>query len=157
VEVDQGLLRDEINNVRKSIWTIRENIQEDYDFGLLFVDCRPFKYELLEHCLKIESHLEEYVKSDFSEKIKNIQSEIATVTGRLNEKVSSIDDVIQLLTYIDTLKRQDNKVEEIREMIDPALKEHMDYIESLKIMFEDDMYHTYLTIRNWPRTFNSFI
>ena len=72
MEVDQGLLRDEINNVRKSIWTIRENIQEDYDFGLLFVDCRPFKYELLEHCLKIESHLEEYVKSDFSEKIKNI-------------------------------------------------------------------------------------
>jgi hypothetical protein len=26
VEVDQGLLREEIDNVRKAIWTIRENI-----------------------------------------------------------------------------------------------------------------------------------
>ena len=41
-----------------------------------------------------------------------------------------------------------------------TLKDHMDYIESLKIMFEGkeaDMYQTYLEIRNWPRTFNAFV
>ena len=38
-----------------------------------------------------------------------------------------------------------------------TLKDHMDYIESLKIMFDDDMYQTYLEIRNWPRTFNAFV
>jgi hypothetical protein len=72
VEVDQGLLRAEIESVRKSIWTIRENIQDDYDFGLLQVDCSPFKQELLDHCLKLEAHLCDHVKSDFAEKIKNI-------------------------------------------------------------------------------------
>jgi len=156
VEVDRELLRSEINTVRDSIWTIRENIHEDYDFGLLYVNCKPFKYDLLEHCLTLESHLCEYVKSEFAAKIKEISIEIAAVTGRLKEDVQSIDDVIMLLSYIDTLKRQDNKVEEIHEMVS-HLKEHMDYIESLKIMFEDDMYQTYLEIRNWPRTFNAFV
>jgi hypothetical protein len=37
--------------------------------------------------------------------------------GRLDDNVSSIDDVIALLTYIDTLKNQDNKVEEIADYI----------------------------------------
>ena len=55
-------------------------------------------------------------------KIKEISTEIAAVTGRLKEDVQSIDDVIMLLSYIDTLKRQDNKVEEIHEMVS-TLKE----------------------------------
>ena len=64
----------------------------------------------------------EYVKSEFAAKIKDISTEIAAVTGRLKEDVQSIDDVIMLLSYIDTLKRQDNKVEEIHEMVS-TLKE----------------------------------
>ena len=89
--------------------------------------------------MNLEKHLCEYVKSEFAAKIKEISIEIAAVTGRLKEDVQSIDDVIMLLSYIDTLKRQDNKVEEIHEMVS-TLKEQMDYIESLKIMFDDDMY-----------------
>jgi hypothetical protein len=42
-----------------------------------------------------------------------------------------------------------------------TLKDNMDYIESLRIMFigekDSDMYQTYLYLRNWPRTFASFI
>jgi hypothetical protein len=87
VEVDRELLRTEIMTVRDSIWTIRENIHEDYDFGLLYVDCKPFKYDLLSHCLNLEKHLCEYVKSEFSAKIKEISIEIAAVTGRLKEDV----------------------------------------------------------------------
>jgi hypothetical protein len=82
------------------------------------------------------------------------------VTGRLNENVTSIDDVIQLLVYIETLGRQDNKIEDIKESI-MGLKDHMDYIESLRIMFvgekDGGMYEQYLFLRNWPRTFASFI
>ena len=52
------------------------------------------------------------------EKMRNCQSEITALKGRLDEQVSSIDDVIALLDYIDSLKRQDNKVEEIADFID---------------------------------------
>ena len=50
--------------------------------------------------------------------MRNCQSEITALKGRLDEQVSSIDDVIALLDYIDSLKRQDNKVEEIADFID---------------------------------------
>jgi hypothetical protein len=50
--------------------------------------------------------------------MRNVSQEINALKGRLDENVSSIDDVIALLDYIDTLKRQDNKVEEIADYID---------------------------------------
>ncbi len=55
--------------------------------------------------------------------------------GRLDEQVESIDDVIALLVYIDSLKRQDNKVEEIADYIE-IMAVQMEYIYKLKIMFE---------------------
>jgi len=40
------------------------------------------------------------------------------VKGRLDEHAESIDDVIALLQYKDSLKSQDNKVEEIVDFIE---------------------------------------
>ena len=37
--------------------------------------------------------------------MRNVTSEINALKGRLDEHVSSIDDVIALLAYIDTLKK----------------------------------------------------
>jgi hypothetical protein len=42
-----------------------------------------------------------------------------------------------LLAYIDIFKRKDNKIEEIEDYIDTMMK--------------------FLNIRNWPRTFDSWI
>jgi hypothetical protein len=67
--------------------------------------------------------------------LKTVQSEINAVKGRLDEQVESIDDVIALLVYIDSLKRQDNKVEEIADYIE-IMAVQMEYIYKLKIMFE---------------------
>jgi len=88
--------------------------------------------------------------------MKSVQAEISMVKGRLDDDVESIDDVISLLDYIETLKRQDNKVEEIGDFIE-ILAKNMDYIESLKIMFPDWEYEQYLATRNWPRSFSRWI
>ena len=69
------------------------------------------------------------------EQLKTVQSEINAVKGRLDEQVESVDDVIALLVYIDSLKRQDNKVEEIADYIE-IMAVQMEYIYKLKIMFE---------------------
>lgn len=122
VEIDQGLMKDEIFYFRKKKWEIRENIFNYYDFGLLWMDAQPFKKGMIEHCEKLETHLCNYVKQEFVEKKKQVQLEINMVVGRLNEKVTSIDDVIALLDYIETLKRQDNKVEEIADFIDTMVR-----------------------------------
>lgn len=88
--------------------------------------------------------------------MKNVKSEIATVKGRLDEKAESIDEVISLLEYIDTLKRTDNKVAEIQIFID-NMQKGMLFIDSVKVMFDDDQYLDFLNIRNWPRSFNQWI
>ena len=66
--------------------------------------------------------MEKYLKNEFLERMKSVKSEIATVKGRLDEKAESIDEVISLLEYIETLKRTDNKVAEIQIFIDNMQK-----------------------------------
>ena len=55
--------------------------------------------------------------------MKNIKGEISMVTGRLHEKAESIDEVMSLLDYIETLKnKNDNKVGDIQDYIDIMAK-----------------------------------
>jgi hypothetical protein len=88
--------------------------------------------------------------------MRNVQSEINALKGRLDENVSSIDDVIALLQYIDSLKRQDNKVEEIADFID-IMSKQIDFIDSLRVEFPLDTRFDFWNMRNWPRTFDSWI
>jgi len=113
VDIDQGLMRNEIFSIRKHKWTTLENIADEYDFGLLLLNCRPLKKAIIDHCELLLVHLEKYLKNGFLEKMRNVKNEISQVKGRLDEKAESIDEVISLLEYIDTLKRTDNKVAEI--------------------------------------------
>jgi hypothetical protein len=55
------------------------------------------------------------------------------------EQPTSIDEVISLLNYIDSLNAHDNRASELGEEIG-TLKPHMEYIESLKIMLDGDVY-----------------
>lgn len=116
----------------------------------------PLKKDIIDHCDSLLTHLEKYIKDEFLEKMKKVDSEISQVKGRLDEDARSIDQVISLLEYIDTLKRTDNKVAEIQEYID-GMQKNMIFIDSVQIMFEDDDYQQFLNIRNWPRSFNKWI
>lgn len=156
VDIDQGLMRDEIMFIRNHKWLTLQNISDEYDFGLLLLDCKPMKMEIVEHCDVLLSHLEKNIKNEFLDRMKNVKSEISDVKGRLDEKAETIDEVINLLDYIDTLKRTDNKVAEIQEYID-GMQKKMVFIDSVQIMFDDDDYHEFLNIRNWPRSFNKWI
>lgn len=45
--------------------------------------------------------------------MKNIRLDIVGVEGKLGMDVHTIDDVIMLLDYIDSLRNQDNKIGDI--------------------------------------------
>ena len=106
------------------------SIADEYDFGLLLLNCRPLKADIIDHCEKLLYHLERYIKNEFLEKMRQVKSEISQVKGRLDERAESIDEVISLLEYIDTLKRTDNKVAEIQEYID-GMQKNMVFIDSV--------------------------
>ena len=111
-------MRQEIDEIRKHRYSIMDNVANTYDFGLLIIDCTPFKQVVIDHCFALENEIAHYLRSEFNDKMRHIQSEINFLKGRLDENVTSIDDVIALLEYINSLKRNDNKVEEIADAID---------------------------------------
>lgn len=71
-------------------------------------------------------------------------------------EVESIDDVIMLLDYIESLKKQDNKIGDIADMISELAK-RMEYLDGIEIIFPGDDYFDFLHIRNWPYTFKTYI
>jgi hypothetical protein len=99
------LLRDELMAIRKHKESVMDNISKAYDFGMLIMDCTPFSDVVLEHCSLLEKEIVNYLQSEFQEKMRSVNFEIQQLSGRLNESVSSIDDVVALLNYIDSIKR----------------------------------------------------
>jgi len=122
VDIDENLMRLELEQIRKHRFSIMSEVSSNYDFGLLYIDCLPFKQAVIDHCLELEKTIADYLKTEFNEKMRNVTSEISALKGRLDDNVTSIDDVIALLEYINSLKRQDNKVEEIADYIDIMTK-----------------------------------
>ena len=130
-------MKNEILFIRKHKWATMRNIQDEYDFGMLLLDCRPLKKDIIDHCEVLAATLEKYLKNEFLDKMRNVKSEISNVKGRLDEKAESIDEVLSLLDYINTLKLTNNKVAEIQIFID-NMQKSMLFIDSVQIMFEDD-------------------
>ena len=156
VDIDDGLMKEELFFLRNMVWDLKENVQNSYDFGLVFLDCFSFKDRAVKHVKALIEKLEHTVQSEFTSKQNTIQQEIIGVEGKLNMEAKSIDDVIMLLDYIETLNNQDTKIADIKVMID-QLSIRMDYIEQIEVMFPSEQYYEFLTIRNWPRTFKQYI
>lgn len=68
VEIDDGLMRSEIFQLRDLVWKVLENISNQYDFGLIYLDCLKFKDRILSHIKELIDHLESYIRSDFTNK-----------------------------------------------------------------------------------------
>ena len=149
-------MRDELFSLRDLIWKVLENVHDQYDFGMVYLDCTDFKERILSHIRELITHLEQYIRGAFSQNHRTIETEIVGVEGKLKMTATSIDDVIMLLDYIESLKKQDNKIGDISGLIEDLVK-RMDYIEGVKILFPDKDYEKFLEMRNWPRTFKQYI
>ena len=68
VEIDDGLMRAELLQLRAAIWRIQENVFNQYDFGLVYLDCTKFKKRILTHCQDLIDHLESHIRADFTQK-----------------------------------------------------------------------------------------
>ena len=156
VEINENLMREQLLSIRAHKWRALEDMSNHYDHGLLLIDCQPLKKDIVNHCEELCNTLEKYIKNEFLDKMKNIKGEINSVKGRLDDKAESIDEVMSLLDYIETLKKTDNRVADIQDYINIMAKQ-MKFIDSLKVAFNDKDYADFLDIRNWPRSFDKFI
>jgi hypothetical protein len=134
--INPELMKKELETIRAHKWSTMINVSESYDFGLLTVDCLPFKKAIVNHCEVLEKYLEDVIRDEFGEVMRRIQDDIKTVKGRLDEKAENIDEVISLLDYIDNLKGSDNKVGDIKVDID-KMAEQMEFNFQMQIIFPD--------------------
>jgi hypothetical protein len=72
VEIDETLLKNEIEYIRKHRYSVLENISNHYDFGLLYMDCTPVKNVVIDHCIALEKEISQYVLNEFIEKMRNV-------------------------------------------------------------------------------------
>jgi NADPH-dependent 7-cyano-7-deazaguanine reductase QueF len=72
VEIDEGLMRDELESVKKHRFMVMSEVPNSLDFGLLTIDCLPFKEAVIEHCLLVEQELNNYLRNQFAEKMKSV-------------------------------------------------------------------------------------
>ena len=70
--INPGLMQLEIEAVRNHKWNTIFNVNDRYDFGLLVIDCSPFKQDIIDHCIKLELYLEDVVRQEFLEMMKRI-------------------------------------------------------------------------------------
>jgi hypothetical protein len=61
VEIDQTLLRNEIDSIRKHRFSVLEEVANHYDFGMLYIDCQPFKTAVVDHCVDLEKEICSYL------------------------------------------------------------------------------------------------
>lgn len=104
-DINDDLMSDELFGLRDLVWKVLGNIHNQYDFGMVYLDCQKFKDRMLQHINGLIDHLENYIRADFTTKQKAIQKQIKSVKGELDKDVESIDEVINLLLYIDSLKK----------------------------------------------------
>jgi hypothetical protein len=72
VEIDDGLMKDELFFLRDLVWKVHENVFNQYDFGMVYLDCVKFKERILKHIKDLSDHLENYIRNDFTNKQRAI-------------------------------------------------------------------------------------
>ena len=156
VEIEETIMKNELWGLRAAVWEIEEQVSNIYDFGLVQLDSTSYKQRLLAHCTELIDQLEDRVRADFLTRMKNIMTVRNEVSSKLEEEANSIDDVIMLLDYIDELKNDTSKIEDVQVMIE-GLTERMEYTERLEIMFKNGEFLEFLHLRNWPIAFRRYI
>ena len=65
VEIDETLLRNELEYIKKHRFSVLEDISNYYDFGMLYIDCKPMKQVIVDHCEALEKEIHSYVMGEF--------------------------------------------------------------------------------------------
>ena len=156
IEIDKELLKTEIFSLREHYWRVMSTVSSAYDFGFILLDCTVFKERTLKHVQGLIEQMETYVRKEFMSRMSVVQSDVRSVTGKLESAAKSIDEVIQLLDYIEVIRRPDNKVAEIAASI-RELKQRMEFVLELKVALKSEEYTQYLQMLNWPKSVSKWL
>lgn len=70
------------------------DIREEYDFGLILLDCTEFKRNTLENVKSLIEQLEEHIRSDFVQDLKQLHDHNQIMWNKVTKHFDDVDEII---------------------------------------------------------------
>lgn len=113
VEVSERVYLATFAELRDAYWNVLLDIDSEYDYGIVVLDCSLFKKMVSKHIENLLKQLTDFILNEFLRKMNSLFDQYDMVEKRANEKANTIDDVIVLLEFIENIQRPEDLLEEL--------------------------------------------
>ncbi len=103
VEVSERVFMNTFQELRDAYWNVLLEIDSEYDYGIIVLDCQTFKKMVSKHIENLIRQLTDFILNEFLKKMNSLYSQYDMVEKRASESASTIDDVIVLLEFIENI------------------------------------------------------
>jgi hypothetical protein len=149
IEVSEWVYKKTFEELRKAYWDIQLEIDSEYDYGIIVLDCSLFKKMVAKHIENLLKQLKDHILVEFLQKMNNLYNQYDMVEKRANEKASTIDDVIVLLEFIENIQRPEDLLEELEGQLE-ELKVRKNFIDDLSLALLSSDYEKFLHLFSFP-------
>ena len=99
--------------LREAYWNVLLEIDSEYDYGIIVLDCSLFKKMVSKHIENLIKQLNDFILNEFLGKMNSLYHQYDMVEKRATEKANTIDDVIVLLEFIENIQRPEDLLEDL--------------------------------------------
>ena len=92
------------------------DIKDEYDFGLILLDCAEFKENTLSNVKLLIEQLEEHIRNEFVIDLKELHGHNKIMWNKVTQSFDDVDKIIEQIDYISSVKN-DEIFEEISDKV----------------------------------------
>ena len=149
IEVSERVYMQTFAELREAYWNVLLEIDSEYDYGIVVLDCSLFKKMVSRHFENLLKQLTDFILNEFLKKMNSLFDQYDMVEKRATEKASTIDDVIVLLEFIENIQRPEDLLEELETQLE-ELKSRKNFIDDLALALISADYEKFLHLFSFP-------
>ena len=123
-------------------------IREEYDFGLILLDCSEFKENTLNNVRVLIEQLEEHIRSEFVIDLKELHGHNQIMWNKVTQRFDDVDEIIEQIDYISSVKN-DEIFEEISDKV-LQLSKRFNFLSILQISLPEQEFDDYIGLFLFP-------
>ena len=102
---------DKFNELRQAYWHVQLQFDDQYDFGLIFLDLRPIKKSISTRIQALIDKLSREVTQKFTERMEGLDKKFADIESKISTSHDQIDAVIAQIEYIKGLTKNEASID----------------------------------------------
>jgi|LauGreDrversion4_2_1035121.scaffolds.fasta_scaffold395360_1 hypothetical protein len=135
--------------LREAYWNVLLEIDSEYDYGIIVLDCSLFKKMVSKHIENLIKQLNDFILNEFLGKMNSLYHQYDMVEKRATEKANTIDDVIVLLEFIENIQRPEDLLEDLETQLE-ELKARKNFIDELALPLVSSDFEKLLHLLSFP-------